>query len=182
MKLSAPQFIDLCRFAAALTRNTPKDLNAFAVYYAIGGVESSFGRFAGCARFEDAFSRNRKGKYAEKALTDLYGDAAACSLGPWQIMFSNAARMVPGITPGQMLDSMALCAVASARFMDYTFSRLKGSDIVAVGDAWNTGNDRDTILPAPKYIADIQGYYRKAIDGTAIREAREPLAEWNQSR
>lgn len=164
MNLSYQDFAALCKFGASLVRNCPPTLDATGVLHALGFVESSHGKYS-VPRFEPAYSR--KGRYASRANDQRWGDAAACSYGPWQIMFINAQGQVPAITPAEMQTSPVSCAVATALFLDNVVLGRQGAQAIEqVLDAWNTGKFTDSILPAGDYVSRGAEDYRKWMQGS----------------
>lgn len=172
MNLTMAEFVELCQIGEKLMREPQKrGLSGFALLYALGGIESAFGRIP-VPRFEAAYSVNAGGRYRNAALHKLFGDAAAASYGPWQIMFPNARRMVPTITPQAMMTSPMECLLATVLFLDHEINLKKCVSVESVLDTWNTGRPDDSIKPAPPYMVNGLAYYQKAVDGTAVVEAK----------
>jgi hypothetical protein len=160
--MTAP-FKQLCRDLAPLvTEAKPLGLDPYALLYMLGGVESSFGLVARQARFEKAFSRG--GPYFVPELDKEFGDMAACSYGPWQIMFVNARRVCPEVTPEELRTSVRAAGVASALFLNSQLAAKKPQTAAEVLDVWNTGTQRDSLKPSPHYTDKGVGYYRSALD------------------
>lgn len=154
----APGFRDYVKFAASLSKHRD-DYDVGRILFALSAIESSYGRF-NLPRFEPAFARG--GRYFQKSLDEKFGDLAACSLGPWQIMFPNAWLVLRGqVNPEEFLlsDGMTVAAaVASVRWLDEQIIDAGATELEDIADAWNTGSFRDSIKPAPVY-------YRKVREG-----------------
>ena len=157
-------FRDFVSFAGTFSANRYKmDIPRFL--YALSAIESSYGRF-NLPRHEPAFARG--GRYFQHELDRQFGDLAACSLGPWQIMFPNAHKIMKGhVKPMDFLadDGLNLTsAVASALWLDYEIGR-GATTLEQIADAWNTGSHRDSIKPAPIYFQKVaEGWNRWEAD------------------
>lgn len=156
-------FKQLCRDLAPLvTEAAPLGLNAYALLYMLGGVESSFGLVASQARFEKAYARG--GPYAVPELDKEFGDMAACSYGPWQIMFVNARSVCPEVVPEELRTSVRAAGVASALFLNRQLRAKKPKTAADVLDIWNTGTQRDAIRPSSHYVIKGTNYYQSALN------------------
>jgi len=158
-------FRDYVKFAARLSRHADEhgkigNLDLNGVLWALGGAESSFGEFAHQPRFERAYARG--GRYFLKDLDREFGDAAAMSYGPWQVMFCNAHRVTSGYVKPDDLKGMTFAAqVATVRWLDSAVLDRGAKSIRDIADAWNTGSHRDNILPAPQYLEKVERFYRE---------------------
>jgi hypothetical protein len=140
--------------------NLPPGVTGPQLLWAISGNESSFG--ANCTpRHEPAYDVG--GPYGDgavmKPLLALYGSAAACSYGPWQIMFCNVAS---GWTPTD-LEDLDKAAQATVAFMNVEFSRFKPASLAEIGECWNAGHPiRPPSMPSPPvaaYVHELVGNY-----------------------
>lgn len=146
----------MSRHADAHGKAGALDLNG--VLWALGGVESSFGKFAHQPRFEKAFARG--GRYFDKDLDAKFGDASAMSYGPWQVMFVNAYRVTGGfVAPDELRGMTHAAQVATVLWLDNAVLDRGARTIREIADAWNTGSHRDSILPAPEYLERVERFY-----------------------
>lgn len=150
-------FDELCRIGAMHLR-TPDGIDGYRLLQAIGGCESSFGANV-VPRFEKVFGRG--GKYFSVDLDKLYGDSAACSWGPWQIMYPNAARVMPELGKPWRLQDPIVALIASTRWLQMEiFGRQKAITIRQVFDAWNSGSHRDRFVPV-QYVEKALKFYKE---------------------
>ena len=160
---SPTRFKKYVKMAARLSRHTDDygrmgalDINA--VLWALSGVESSFGKLAHQARFEKSYARG--GRYYLQPLDSLYGDAAAMSYGPWQVMYCNAHRVTNGFVSPHELQGMTFAAqIATVMWLDDAVLDRGAKTMREIADAWNTGSHRDSILPAPTYLERVEKFY-----------------------
>ena len=151
--------------AACLTygpelENLPASVNGPQLLWGMSGNESSFGY--NCApRHEPAYDVG--GVYGDgpvmKPLLALYGAAAACSYGPWQIMFCNVAS---GWRPSD-LDDLDKVAQATVAFLNVQFNHWNPANLPEIGEIWNAGHSiRPPAVPSPavaRYVHElIQNY------------------------
>ena len=134
------------------------DLDLNAVLWALGGVESSFGKYAHQPRFEKAYARG--GRYFVKDLDERFGDAAAMSYGPWQVMFANAYQVTSGfVAPDDLKGMTPEAQQATILWLDNAVLDRGARTMREIADAWNTGSHRDSILPAPEYLEKVERFY-----------------------
>lgn len=151
------------QMAARLSRHTDNEghmggLDLNAVLWALGGVESSFGKFAHQPRFEKAYARG--GRYFSAPLDAAYGDAAAMSYGPWQVMYPNAHRITNGfVAPDDMRGMTFAAQMATVLWLDSAVLDKGARTMREIADAWNTGSHRDSILPSPQYLERAERFY-----------------------
>jgi len=146
----------LSRFADDFGKVGNLDLNA--ALWALGGAESTFGKFAHQPRFEKAYARG--GRYFLPDLDKQFGDAAAMSYGPWQVMYCNAHKVTGGyITPDDMKGMTYAAQVATVKWLDHAVLARGARSMREIADAWNTGSHRDNILPAPEYLEKVERFY-----------------------
>lgn len=125
---------------------------------AIAGKESSFGA-DNRARYERAYDDQGfygiKSKFLQAHLKK-YGALAACSYGPWQILYCKAAEH------GYEGHPLALwSAEVSLEPVLSVFNHLiyNGADTLEkLADGWNSGSFRDSIKP-DQYIASVKQLY-----------------------
>lgn len=154
-------FAKYCRrLAPLLDAAGSLGLDAFALLHMLGGVESSFGAEAHRARYEKAYDVG--GRYFSPELTARFGRDAACSYGPFQIMFVNAWATDTAVTPNDMLDPL-IAGFISCEYLNKRLRRDRPSTPAAVLDMWNTGTSRDKIKPDPRYAEKGVGYYESAM-------------------
>jgi hypothetical protein len=132
----------------------PAGIDGPKLLFALSGCESSFG--ADCKpRHEMAYCTGAYSANPEvEALTRVYGCAAHCSYGPWQILLVNCI----GAAPQDML-SLNRAAMETVGFINRRILKREGASTVAeVADAYNSGDWRDANKPA-KYMHDCIAYY-----------------------
>lgn len=152
-------FKTLCELGSRLV-DWPEGINGFAVLWAIGGVESSFGTRA-VPKFEKAYSYG--GKYQNLDLLRKHGDLAACSLGPWQIMYPNVYQITYGeVNPLHMYEPTTALLV-TAIWMQKNIIGKGAKTIEEIADAWNSGSHRDSFIPT-EYIAKVKSIYNDIIN------------------
>jgi hypothetical protein len=111
----------------------PEGISGPQLLWAISGNESSFG--LNCTpRYEPAFDRG--GPYFDAAMINRFGRAAACSYGPWQIMFANCP---PNFTPDSM-QFLSNCAFATMAFLNRQLARFEPTSLASIAAIWNGGN------------------------------------------
>lgn len=126
---------------------------------AISGVESSFGANNN-PRLEKAYQP--LGKYGQtsqmKLLYPLYGDDAASSWSPWQIMFVTAYDLGYRGTPRDLeLAGTAIPFVI--KFFNHWISE-GAKNIDDLCDAWNSGTFKDLNVPY-NYISRVKTIYQE---------------------
>lgn len=142
----------ICQRLGATVGPLPGGVDGAQLLWAMSGVESSFG--ANCQpRHEPAF--DVRGVYATHypmtILLPKYGSAAACSYGPWQLMFCNAPLTY---APGSF-DSLLLAAQATLSFLCQQLRAKRPQSLAEIGEVWNTGGVR----PDLAYVAKLQAAY-----------------------
>ena len=143
----------------------PAGLDGAKVMQAIASNESSLGANCG-PRHEPAYEANGApwARNVMTALLALYppvGDPpqspAACSYGPWQMMFCNFDSTA---TPARLLVDLDLCARNFVRFFNaYVMGSQKAQTLADIGEIWNMGH----IAPDPAYVVKLQAAYSAAI-------------------
>ena len=151
-------FDELCRMGGQMLHDERVDVDFEALLWAIGGVESSHGRFYG-PRHETAYCRG--GRYYDRKLTRKHNCMAHCSYGPWQLMYANAVSIKKAITPELMLEPLHALPI-TVGWMRRVINR--GAVTVRdIADAWNSGSHRDKFIPVA-YIKKVEALYKKRID------------------
>ena len=153
-KLSGPDIFPL-----------PPGIDGAQLLWAISGNESSFG--SDCTpRHEPAFDVG--GIYGDNAvmkpLLEKFGSAAACSYGPWQIMFCNAP---PGFTPDD-LSRLPLVARVTVLFLNSLLDRFHPQDLAGIGECWNAGHTMAVPLPGvARYVNELVANYAVVMQVTS---------------
>jgi hypothetical protein len=133
------------------------DIDAGALMYAIAGRESSFGHDF-IPRHEPAYDVG--GAYAnaptQAKLLQLYGRAAACSYGPWQVMLDNCA----GFTPNDLLNPEN-GARAFVHFLNgYVIATRHAHTIEQIAQTYNSGNfEHEATGEVLDYVQTVRKYY-----------------------
>ena len=116
---------------------------------AIASNESSTGANCG-PRHEPAYDNggSLSTGAAQAAALAKYGSAAACSYGPWQMMFANFS----GVTPDQLNSDIDLCAQGFVKFFNsFVIGSRRAQGVQDIGQVWNLGHVTST--PPPGLIA-----------------------------
>ena len=153
------QISDQCRLSGPTILGIPHGIDGAQLLWAMSGNESSFG--VNCSpRHEPAFDVG--GVYGSGvAMTTLltkYGSAAACSYGPWQIMFVNCPS---GWTPDD-LSNLGLATRATVLFLEKLLTRWRPSDLAGIGECWNAGH------PMVNPSAQVAAYVQKLTANYAV--------------
>jgi hypothetical protein len=127
--------------------------------FAIAGRESTFG--ANCKpRLEPAYDLN--GRYfkqdtRQRMLYALFGQDAAKSWGPWQVMLCNAA----GYKPDEMGRDPKKACDAAVKFLNRFVFGVRGARTLSqILDTYNSGTWRDQESPGVKeYIKVCTRFY-----------------------
>lgn len=158
MSFTPQQIADQSRVSGPELLGLPSGTNGTQLLWAISGNESSFG--VNCTpRHEPAFDSG--GVYGSgPVMTPLlkkYGSAAACSYGPWQIMFPNCP---PGFSPKDMSD-LGKCASATVGFLNHLLARWKPSSLAGIGECWNAGHPMMNLSPGvASYVQKLTANYQ----------------------
>lgn len=153
----------LCeRYGPLLKLPAGDPLDPQLVLWALSGNESSFG--ANCKpRFEPAYF---SGLYSKSnIMQDLiaqYGEDAAKSYGPWQVMLINA----PGFSPTELAQDAERAITATVGFLNRrVFSQMgshaPGTTLEQIGRDFNHGNYWDGYQgrDVEEYVANLQKHY-----------------------
>jgi hypothetical protein len=156
------KFKTLCEVGAKLVK-WPEGINGFALLWAIGGVESSFGVRA-VPKYEEAFDWG--GRYAEPELLKEHGSLAACSLGPWQVMFSNVHSVTKGEVKPLHMYEPPTALIVTCMFMQERVIDKGAKTVEEIADAWNSGTHKDGIVPY-EYIRKVKAIYNDVSQSSA---------------
>lgn len=145
-----------------------KEMKNWEFLYTLAGVESSFSANNVC-RFEEAYSRRgpfyKKSRALQRA-HGLYGDLAAMSYGPWQMMYIVAQELGFG---GNPLDLWY--GHVSIRWVVEYLNRAHERGAVSVEefcDAYNSGSHRDSFVPK-EYIEKFWEMYETQTKKIVLR-------------
>lgn len=151
------EVISLCLKYGPLLR-VPDALKGSQLMAAIASNESSLGANCG-PRHEPAYDVG--GAYAgnptQAALLREYGSAAACSYGPWQVMFINC----PGYSPQELETCVDDCARAFvAYFNSYVIKTRNAQTLDEIGQVYNAGHiSENPALGVVRYVSDLTRAY-----------------------
>lgn len=138
--------------------NAPAGLDPALLLMALCVVESS-GGFNNQRRVEPAYRPG--GRYCDQALYDQYGDDAAASWGPLQIMYVTAHELGYEGPPPE-LGQPSECVRMAVKLINRRIVGRGATTLEEIADAYNSGSFKDQIVP--------QDYIRK------VREAYQSLA------
>ena len=164
---SIPEIAQLCLQYGPLldlSGDAAANIDPVLLLWALAGNESGFG--VDCKpRFEPAYFTG--GRYAEEqAQVELiaeYGEDAAKSYGPWQLMLVNA----PGFTTQELANDAEAALQATVGFLKREiFGRQKAVTLAEVGEAFNGGSwerfaggrDGDSSV-VEAYVPRLQRHY-----------------------
>lgn len=140
--------------------DVPAEIDGARLMGAIAANESSLGANCG-PRHEPAYDLG--GKYApsgsiQAGLLGHYGRAAACSYGPWQLMFINA----PGYTPDELESDPESCARAFLEYFNSFVVPRGGKSLEQIGQIYNGGHVTAEPSPGVKaYCLELQHNYNR---------------------
>ena len=156
--ISRPALIALCVEYGSKLQELPVGIIGKQLLWALAGNESSFGADT-IPRHEPAFDKG--GYYADKPpMPDLllrYGSPAACSYGPWQILYANCWMLT---NPLAMMDSPEICAQCTVdqlnKFMRYSHP----VSLIEIGMLWNAGHIMMAMTAGvARYTQELQKNY-----------------------
>lgn len=151
--------IDLCRQYGPQV-HVPAPLDGARLMLAIAAVESgganplAAGHNCG-PRHEASYDTNGgfwRQSPTQQDLVREHGTAAACSYGPWQMMFCNFS---PDLTPDECNTDLARVAVEFVRHFNLHMRRWNPQNLDEIGEIWNTGK----IGPDSDYVTKLQRAY-----------------------
>jgi hypothetical protein len=152
----------------------PAGLDGERVMIAIAAVESGGGDVGSVGhncgpRHEPAYESGGA-RWAQVAMAPLLAQyppigmppqsPAACSYGPWQMMFLNFQRCY---TPAQLESGLEICASEFVRWFNQYMGPKHPQNLAEIGEIWNVGH----ITPDPAYTAKLQKSYDSAVKKTA---------------
>lgn len=151
--------LDVC-LQAGKQLQVPAGLDPARVMLAIAAVESGGAdpRFAGhnCGpRHESAYDSQGffwRHSPVQQDLVREYGQDAACSFGPWQMMFCN---FHPTLTPADVKTDLHVLGEEFVGHFNRTMQRKQPASLDEIGQIWNTGKKRDD----PDYTTKLQRAY-----------------------
>lgn len=157
MNFTPIQIANECREMSKNIMPSVLGIDSTQLLWAIAGVESSFG--INCTpRHESAFDTG--GVYDNAIMAPLllrFGRDAACSYGPWQIMFVNAPT---GFLPTDF-DDLRHCTIASIAFLNKLLRTFRPKDLAEIGNCWNGGHVYQKPYPVTiqQYVGKLQAAY-----------------------
>lgn len=161
MKIDPFKLTEACeREGAALA--LPAGVNGAAVLQALAEVESSYGANA-VPKHEPAYDRG--GRYFSPTLARGWGSWAACSYGPFQVMFPVFLELGIHVTPVSACDlepgAKAAAGIIAKRIKRQIPDGADAETVVrTIGDAYNSGNARDKNVPTA-YCDKLWAAYRR---------------------
>lgn len=160
MTITREQVAEQCRSVGAAIEPLPQGITGYQLFWAISGVESSFGENIG-PRHEPAFDVG--GTYAANdpmpELLEKYGSAAACSYGPWQVLLVNATAYTP-----EELGTVQLAAQASAAYLNSLLRRFRPQTLAEIASCWNAGHIQKPLSAGvARYAADLTKFYAEPL-------------------
>ena len=120
---------------------------------AIADVESTYGADS-TPRHEPAYCRG--GRYFGAAMTKLYGCAAHCSYGPWQVMYPTARELGFTGTPEELANPETNCLYA-VRYLNARAA--SATTLGQIARCYNGGNIHAAAVPQ-SYIDKLVAAYR----------------------
>lgn len=144
------------------TLTLPVGIDGVALMQAIADVESTYGANA-VPRHEKVYDWG--GRYCEPIQLRMWGSWAACSYGPWQVMWSNIVAAGIPATPMLAHTDASVTANAAAWLINHRIvpSLPAGGDIEqavrAIGDAYNSGSCKDDNYPSA-YMGKLWSAYQ----------------------
>jgi len=147
-----------CRISGPNLKSLPSSVDGIKLLWGLSGNESSFG--IDCIpRYEPAYDIG--GIYGDNQvmvpLLVKYGRAAACSYGPWQILFANAESY--GYTPDDLSD-LSKVTQTTVSYLNFLLVRFKPTSLTGIGECWNAGHTMS--IPPPgvaRYVTDLVKNY-----------------------
>jgi len=147
------QFAALCRKYGMMVGPLPQTLSGTLLLWAIGGCESSFGENT-TPRLEPFYLHTMNGDMPAKR--EQFGNAAAMSYGPLQIMFDNAPT---GATPDEFSDPDTAVAY-SVSFLNKKLREYQPITLHTIACIWNGGSPMNSPGPGVvAYCAELEHNY-----------------------
>jgi len=148
--------------------HTPEGIDPAQLLAALAAIESSFGLNA-VPNHEPAYDEGGGYYRAAQHVRDLHktwGAWAACSYGPWQILFVTAWEMGFRGTPSELW-SPGGCIEWVVRAMNARIFDKGATSVEQTADAWNSGSFQDKIWPG--------GYVKQVMDAYARQDLLDPF-------
>jgi hypothetical protein len=153
VKFEQLDIANLCRTHGPALAGVPDGVDAIKLLWALTGNETRFGKWT-VPKHENSYCY--KGRYHDAVLDPDWGCLAHCSLGVGQVMAPSVVRYGFGIKECLLeLEPGFLAMVAHLRFNVLPQHPASLSDIA---DAYNSGNFRDSIVPADYIHKLIENY------------------------
>jgi hypothetical protein len=154
---SHQEIADACRQFGPQLAPLPEGVDGSRLLWALSGNESSFGANSK-PRHEPAFDAG--GLYGDGAamrtLLAKFGRAAACSYGPWQMMFCNAPS---DFTPASFGD-LHQAAQAAVDQLNRFLRKYKPQSLAEIGECWNAGHPIEHLSAGvARYVQQLSGNY-----------------------
>jgi hypothetical protein len=147
------QFAALCRKYGMMVGPLPQTLSGTLLLWAIGGCESSFGENT-TPRLEPFYLHTMNGDMPAKR--EQFGNAAAMSYGPLQIMFDNAPT---GATPDEFSDPDTAVAY-SVSFLNKKLREYQPITLLTIACIWNAGSPVTNMSPGlAAYVSELEHNY-----------------------
>jgi hypothetical protein len=131
----------------------PPSIQGAQLLWALSGNESSFGINCG-PRHEPAFDvggQFYRTSALQQSLVAKFGSAAACSYGPWQMMFCNA----PASTVPATFDDVGNCASIILGFLNGQLKHFQPRSLSDIGSIWNAGHIQKPLSPGVQAYANL---------------------------
>lgn len=138
--------------------NAPPGLDPTLLLMALSLVESS-GGFNNRPRVEPAYLPG--GRYCDQALYGQYGDDAAASWGPLQVMYVTARELGFEGSP-QELGQPAECVRMAVKLINRRIVGRGATTLEQIADAYNSGSFKDQIVPQD-YIRKVKEAYQALV-------------------
>ena len=140
---------------------TPPYMDGAALLRALAQVESSGGAQA-IPRFERAYSIGGYYYRRSKAVRELWakwGDWAACSYSPWQILFVVATELGYDGSPAHLREP-SVAGKYVVRYLNRRIFNRGARSVAQVADGYNSGSFADQMVPEA-YIVKLEAAYRE---------------------
>src|SRR6185503_13131681 len=158
MNFSKEQILEACRtYGPSLL--VVSGISGPRVMAALASNESSYGLNCG-PRHEPAYDVNGaiyKSNPLQRNLVKEFGSAAACSYGPWQMMYIN----FKGALPSELQNDLTLLAQEFVHWFNTYVIKIRHAETVEqIGQVWNLGHITKEPQPGVlRYTQDLQKAY-----------------------
>jgi hypothetical protein len=131
-------------------------LDGRGVMLALSSNESSFGADCG-PRHEPAYDIGGSLSHGQEQalLLQQYPNQAACSFGPWQMMFVNFTPYAHAKIANGTVELIDYAQEFVRFFNRYVIGVRKAASLAEIGEVWNLGH----IGPDPVYVAKLEKAY-----------------------